>query len=114
MLEELIERVEALTGVATGREVEECIRLSPWYETATSLDPLWHEFIQALQGSIDAALAFAERVLPGRMMRVFDNPDDGSSTAQIVTVSGDLHTGNHISWPLAIILATLKAKACTP
>lgn len=130
MLKELIERVEALTDQGREVDAEICITIQyggPNSEGATNvrIDPDWEDGdlvfeignedccnpIPRLTSSIDAALAFSERVLPGRMMRVFDNPDDGSSTAQIVTVSGDLYTGNHISWPLAIILATLKAQS---
>jgi hypothetical protein len=58
--------------------------------------------------SIDASLALVERLLPGSMKRVFDNPDDGSTRAEIVS---DLiyGKGDHDTWPLAILVALLRA-----
>lgn len=64
-LADLLERVEKAEGPMSNRDIEECIRLSPWYETRHPGDPIWSDFSRTLQGSLDAALALVERVLPG-------------------------------------------------
>lgn len=64
-MRDLISKLQAASGPLNGMDVEECIRLSPWYADTPAHDPLWSDFVRALQGSIDAALALVERVLPG-------------------------------------------------
>lgn len=78
-------------------------------EQANSYQSILSRILPNYTASIDAALALTERVLPGAMKRIFDNPDDGSVRAQIVTKSVVSVRGDHDTWPLAILAATLSA-----
>jgi hypothetical protein len=64
-LANLLAKVNRATGPMTSQQVEECIRLSPWYDDKErpSHDPIWSDFCKALYGSIDAAVALAERTV---------------------------------------------------
>jgi hypothetical protein len=59
--------------------------------------------------SIDAALALTERLLPGSSRRVLDDPDGGGALCSIVYGAGQRVQSEAATWPLAIILATLRA-----
>lgn len=116
--QELVERVRGLTG--PDREIDRDI-----HAEVDGWEKVWNEDLEFFQlwkndkwialgsipsytASIDAALALAERVLPGSMKRVFDNPDDGSVRAEII--HGLIYgKGDHDTWPLAIVFATLIA-----
>ena len=67
--------------------------------------------IPPLTASVDAALALAERVLPGCMWRVGFDPDDGSMKAEIVTAAPRCVSvrANHDTPALAICAAVLRA-----
>lgn len=62
--------------------------------------------------SLDAALALAERVLPGCMWRVGFDPDDGSMKAEIVTSAPKCISAkaNHDTAALALCAAIVKAR----
>lgn len=48
-------------------EVEAAIRLSPWYETHGSADPIWNMFVGAIggaSGALSSAMALVPHVLP--------------------------------------------------
>ena len=67
--------------------------------------------IPALTASIDAALAFVERVLPGVMWRIGFDPDYGVWKAELVTAAPNCinKSARHEKVPLAILIAALKA-----
>jgi hypothetical protein len=58
--------------------------------------------------SIDADLWLVERRLPNAMRRIYDN-DEGGCTIDIVTDIGGRFTGDHSTWPVAILLALFRA-----
>lgn len=62
---DLAERCERASGPFTSSDIQLFMRDSPWYHTHGTGDPFWSELSLALQGSIDAAVALCERVLPG-------------------------------------------------
>ncbi len=68
----LLERIRKARGPMTDREVEACIRISPWCDRP-SHDPIWNNFCKALYGSADAAIALAEGAiaLNGRKLICF-------------------------------------------
>lgn len=101
-LQSLLERVEKAVGPDS--ELDEAIRFQ--------FDPMGSVFYSehsAYTASIDNVRALAERLLPGSMMRVFDNPDDGSVRAEIVAESCAHGRGDHDTWSLAILAALLRA-----
>jgi hypothetical protein len=99
-LDELVERLLRFSGPLSTQEVEECIRLSPWYDGTPSHDPVWGEFCRALYGSSDAALALTERLLPGQWPEILRHA--------IMMMGGS----SSIAYlPLAILIATLTALA---
>lgn len=105
---DLISKLQAAPGPLSGKDVEECIRLSPWYANTPSHDPLWNDFVRALQGSIDAALALAERVLPGCKVLVgLRQTPDTLPWARVGEWSAPDAAAPTL--PLAITLATLLA-----
>lgn len=60
----------------------------------------------AYTGSVDAARDLVLRERPNAMMRVYDNPDDGSVCADIV--DGLVYAkAAHDTWPIALTLALL-------
>lgn len=142
-LKDLIARVEALNGA--DREVDAAICVTTQYgglnsEGATNVrvDLEWGENelifeigeeeccnpIPNLTSSIDAALAFAERELPGWFVRMITPDTSASSLSPSMVPFAEIvpNLDNDEGWqvgsqkasaptlPLAIILATLKAK----
>ena len=81
---------------------------------ANSYQSILYHNLPRFTASVDAALALVERLLPGSMKRVFDNPDDGSSRAEIVSADGVIGRGDHDTWPLAILAALLTALQASP
>ncbi len=74
-IEALIDRL-AKGPVETTRDIEWCVRNSPWYETTSHGSEIWPDFVRALQGSTDAALALVERVLADKTPLIGVSRDD--------------------------------------
>lgn len=130
-IEELVGRVEAATGA--DREIDGLIwkacEEKPGDDWQLMGSGVWHrrdpddyvafDVPPKLTASIDAALALAERVLPGLSPGVSQNVHhgnwyawfaDGEQRADGQFTSTEVAEANHdFSAPLAIILATLKA-----
>lgn len=113
----LIDRLFKLDGPITeGREVDALIKLSPWYADTPSYDPIWRDFIRALGGSVDAAIALSERVLPDHQTGYLPRFFKDSAYAGIVSEKGkavDLlkSTIEGGSTPaIALCIALLRAK----
>lgn len=109
----LIERLEKLTGPLDGVDAACAANdLAPWWPTESKE---WHLFNAALRGSIDAAVALVERVLPGW---VFDLIGQEYVTAPngykpfgwtVELVNGKRVQGQSALLPVAILIATLRA-----
>jgi hypothetical protein len=111
-LEALIERVEGLTGESWLVEKEIILHFDlPKIIRMTS--------------SVDAALAFAKQVLPNFKIKMIDadptvsasNPDSDARSEVIPHLNSDegwqvgITRGRAPTLPLAVVLATLKAKS---
>ena len=110
-LEQLRARVMEAKGAMALQEALDCASLSPW-AGGTAV-----EFARALQGSVDAAIAFIERVLPGWFWRA-----SGPSRSQVGMCIGRLfwpetpagqhgvgHYGEAATPALALVAAALSA-----
>lgn len=108
---DLIARLEALTGPVDGGEIDRLIKLSPWYHDTPSSDPLWGLFVRALQGSLDAAIALTERLLPGYVWSISDGDEHGPN-AFVHHRDNKMPVGDMAATPaIALLIATLKALA---
>lgn len=114
----LIKRVVSASGPMTGAELGECIKLSPWYATHESNDPLWTDFVRAIQdGSLDAAVSLCARVMKTHphgplWTRRHDIRCDNKAEPFCfveITVPSREYQGQHRSEPLALVLAVLRA-----
>lgn len=127
-LEGLLERVKTATGpdfqldqdIATtigGYVYEKRGRdTKPWFypvKSKSAYDRCDYFSLPRYTGSIDDTKELVKRLLPEAMLRVFDNPDDGSVRAEIVT-GIDYGKGDHDTWPLAILAALLSSLKETP
>lgn len=120
-LRELEKRLAEASGPITAtKDIEALIRLSPWHDTHESADPIWGEFVKALQGSIDAAVALFERALWGRGLLIGKGrtrPDEPLWGVQILASDENeerrempvLAEAESDTLPLAICLATVRA-----
>jgi len=130
ILESLLEQVKQATGREIALEREIMCTVGGWQRLSPSQHPRNHKhpmFVDTQEGygtfegrtlyrdvprimeSVDAAVALVERKFPNSMKRVFDNPDDGSSRAELVTETGLISGGDAETWPLAILAAALSA-----
>jgi hypothetical protein len=124
-LGELLARVEAATDFDRTLDRDIGLAIGGWkmVEVATP-NPTWMLDIDgdlypdhpgsmypALTESVDEALALVERLLPGAMRRVYDDPDGYGASADLVLDNGHVSAKNCVTWPLAILTATLRALA---
>lgn len=123
MTTDLIKKLEGLTGTTVeGREVDALIRASPWYAATPSHDPIWGHFVRALGGSVDAAIALAERVgwrvytmdasIKGRWSWILISQQDHQylDDEQRVVTGKIFTSGSHADKAIALCIAILKAK----
>lgn len=131
-LTELRERVAGLTGA--DRRTDALIakhidqirfrstkRGREWLEDSHGGVETWVRHPPAYTGSIDVALAFVERVLPGCAVRIQRNLDGcmwaelqrrSADPAKVYDVWND--SGNRASLPIALVLAAIDAWQAQP
>ena len=112
-LSALIERLEKASGPDDALNREVCIAAGvvPRIEAPFNAAGEGVEVYPPVMWSIDAALAFVERVLPGVMWRIGFDPDYGVMKAELVTAAPNCinKSARHEKVPLAILIAALKA-----
>ena len=112
-MKEVIERLEGATGPNDALNREVCIAtgIAPRIEAPFDAAGRGVEIYPPVMWSIDAALAFVERVLPGVMWRIGFDPDYGVMKAELVTAAPNCinKSARHEKVPLAILIAALKA-----
>lgn len=113
-LAELIERLEKAEGPSRELDADIAVELGlvasrEWWSTDYIKNGMIHNFT----GSLDAAVALAERVLPGvnYTMKNLFGAFDAAVTADHVC---GVHRAEHpVSLAIALVLATLKALEAT-
>lgn len=114
-IDALLERVKAATG--PDRELDDAIlkslNIHSWAGRMSYPElPMWVDFGPSnITGSIDAALALTQRVLPGWHWSIYDTDGRGRKNCQVETPDhqGEPFDGVATTAPLAIIAATLSA-----
>lgn len=121
--QELIERLDKASG--PDRELDAAIlgalldahQERNWYAWQSSRPKgtpgkparlYWLKHGGAITASIEAALALVERMLPGSMRRVYDDPD-GGARCDLVLGNGGRFSAECATWALAILAALLRA-----
>lgn len=103
----LIEKVEGLTGALDPGV--------PVWDTITGVGQAWPFLWKALHGSLDAALAFVEAVLPPGFTWTIDRHSTGRAGDQPMAFvwplddADAMNSAEHKTPALALVLAALKA-----